>query len=62
MMRLDKFLSEASSYSRKDVRGLVKRSAVSVNGSPAKTPDMKVDETADTVSVNGETIRYRKFI
>ena len=62
MMRLDKFLSEASSYSRKDVRGLVKRGAVSVNGSPAKTPDMKVDETADTVSVNGETIRYRKFI
>lgn len=62
MMRLDKFLSEASLYSRKDVRGLVKRGAVSVNGSPAKAPDMKVDETADTVSVNGETIRYRKFI
>ena len=62
MMRLDKFLSEASSYSRKDVRGLVKRGAVAVNGTPAKVPDMKVDETADTISVNGETIRYRKFI
>lgn len=62
MMRLDKFLSEASPYSRKEVRGLVKRSAITVNGAVAKNADMKVDETKDTVCVNGETILYRKFI
>ena len=62
MIRLDKFLSEASPYSRRDVRGLVKRGAVSVNGVPAKAPDMKVNENQDVICVNGEHIIYRKFI
>ena len=62
MIRLDKFLSDATAYSRKDVRTLLKRKAVSVNGIAARTPDMKIDETKDTVCVDGETVCYRKFI
>ena len=62
MIRLDKFLSEASPYSRRDVRGLVKRGAVAVNGVPAKAPDMKVNENQDVICVNGEHIIYRKYI
>ena len=62
MMRLDKYLSEASPYSRKDVRNLVKRGAVTVNGAAAKNADQKVDESKDTVCVNGEPVVYRKFI
>jgi 16S rRNA pseudouridine516 synthase len=61
-MRLDKYLSESTPYSRSEIRNLVKRHAVTVNGVPAKTADMKVDETADDVRVNGEKILYRKFI
>ena len=62
MIRLDKYLSNASSYSRKDVRGLVKRGAITVNGIAAKLADMKIDEENDLVCVNGERIVYRKFI
>ena len=62
MIRLDKYLSEATPFSRKDIRGLVKRNAVTVNGNAAKTPDMKIDEKNDRVCVNGKTIIYRKFI
>ena len=62
MIRLDKFIADASSFSRKEVRELVKRKAVTVNGTVAKTPDMKVDERCDSVSVNGKNIFYRKFI
>ena len=62
MIRLDKFLSDATAYSRKDVRTLVKRKAVSVNGTAARMPDMKIDETKDTVCVDGEIVRYRKFV
>ena len=62
MMRLDKFLSDASIYSRKDVRALVKRKAITVNGTVARAVDMKIDETKDAVAVNGEVISYRKFI
>ena len=35
MMRLDKYLSDATPHSRKDVRNLVKRKAISVNGAVA---------------------------
>ena len=62
MMRLDKYLSESTAHSRKDVRGLVKRGAVTVNGIAAKTSDMKIDEKNDTVCVNGNAVVYRKFI
>ena len=62
MIRLDKFLSDATAYSRKDVRLLVKRNAVTVNGIIARNTDMKVDEKQDSVCVNGKAVIYRKFI
>ena len=62
MLRLDKFLSDAAPFSRKEVRSLVKKKAVTVNGVVAAAADMKVDETQDTVCVNGRSIVYRKFI
>jgi 16S rRNA pseudouridine516 synthase len=62
MLRLDKYLSDATAHSRKDIRLLVKRKAVTVNGLVAGTADMKIDEAHDVVCVNGEKILYRKFI
>ncbi|MBO7328919.1 MAG: rRNA pseudouridine synthase [Lentisphaeria bacterium] len=62
MIRLDKYLSDATAYSRKNVRLLVKRNAVTVNGIIARNTDMKVDEKQDSVCVNGKAVIYRKFI
>ena len=62
MLRLDKFLSDAAPYSRKEVRALVKRRAVTVNGKPVSAPDVKIDENSAQVQVDGKTVIYRKFI
>ena len=62
MMRLDKYLSDATAYSRKNIHSLVRQCAVTVNGIPAKKADMKIDETNDIVCVKGEQIVYRKYI
>ena len=62
MMRLDKYLSDATAYSRRDIRGLVNHKAITVNGLIAKAADMKINEAADQVCVNGEPVVYRKFI
>lgn len=62
MIRLDKYFSEATPYSRRDVRNLVKRKAITVNGAPAGSADMKVDEEKDTICVEGKAVSYRKFI
>lgn len=61
-MRLDKYLSDATAHSRRDIRQLVKRNAVTVNGIAARSVDMKIDEKQDVVYVNGKKVFYRKFI
>lgn len=61
-MRLDKYLSDATAHSRRDIRQLVKRNAVTVNGIAARSVDMKIDEKQDVVCVNDEKVFYRKFI
>ena len=62
MMRLDKYLSDATAHSRREIRNLVKRKAITVNGAVAKCADMKINEAHDAVCVDGELIVYRKFI
>ncbi len=60
-MRLDKFLSESTSYSRKDARKLVRVGAVTVNGAVLRLPESQVAGT-DEVRINGKPVSYRKFI
>ena len=61
MIRLDKFLSEASPYSRRESEKLIRRGAVTVNGETVSKPDAKVDEKAE-VRINRRLIIYRKYI
>ena len=63
MERLDKFIaSQRAELSRKDVKELVKRGLVSVNGRAAGSSDEKIDPEKDEVSVSGETIGYKKHL
>lgn len=55
--RLDKILAGQSAMSRKDVKALVKKGAVSVNGTVAKSADQKVDMERDVVALHGEPLR-----
>lgn len=61
MMRLDKFLSEASPYSRRESEKLIRRGAVTVNGETVSKPDAKVQET-DEIRINRRLVVYRKYI
>ncbi|WP_249872313.1 pseudouridine synthase [Oceanobacillus saliphilus] len=61
-MRLDKLLSNMGIGSRKDVKTLLKKKQVTVNGAVVKDNAMKVDPESDEIAVNGEIIRYRKYI
>ena len=63
MERLDKFIaSQRAELSRKDVKELVKRGLVSVNGRAAGSSDEKIDPEKDEVSVSGEIISYKKHL
>lgn len=62
MQRLDKFLSEAGVASRKELKQLIRSGAVCVDGTVQRDPEMKIDEKAVHVTVNGEAISgFRKL-
>ncbi|WP_087972136.1 pseudouridine synthase [Oceanobacillus rekensis] len=61
-MRLDKLLSNMGIGSRKDVKMLLKKKQVTVNGTVVKDSSMKVDSDADDIKVKGEIITYQQYI
>ncbi|MCZ0717088.1 pseudouridine synthase [Aerococcus kribbianus] len=61
-MRLDKYLSENTLYSRKEIKQLVKAKRVQVNGQVIKKADSKVNPDQDQVNLDGISIAYEPFI
>ena len=60
-MRLDKFISDSCAYSRRDIKKLIRKGSVSVNGMPVSAAEMRVDET-DEIAIGGKVIAYTKFV
>lgn len=60
--RLDKFVSSMTPYSRSDVKTLIKKSAILVNGKVAKKANLSVNVTEDRVEVDGQEIAYEPYI
>lgn len=52
-MRLDKCIADHSTHSRKEVRELLRRGSVRVNGAPEKDPARQVDPDRDQVMLLG---------
>ncbi len=61
-MRLDKFLCEMNVGSRSQVKAKVRQGLVTVNGLVAKDADLKIDELGDVVCVQGQRLRYQRFV
>lgn len=61
-MRLDKFLCELQTGTRSQVKTYVRQGLVTVNGSVAKSSDIKIDENADCVCFRGQILQYRRFV
>jgi len=60
-MRLDKFLTECGAGSRSEVKKLISMKKITVNGTPARNGDIKIDEIRDRVEFNGKELRYKKY-
>lgn len=62
-MRLDKFIaSQRGNLSRSDVKELCRRGRITVDGAVQKKSDFKLCPEEAAVCVNGELIRYRKYL
>lgn len=62
MMRLDKFLCETGFGTRSQVKELLKKGQVTVNGVAAKKPEQKIDEHKDQITCQEKTASYEKYV
>lgn len=61
-MRLDKFLAVCTGGTRSEVKKILKKGAVSVNGALEKRPEVKVTPGQDTVCLEGKKLEYQPFV
>lgn len=61
-MRLDKFISNFTLYSRSEVKKLVKEGFVEINDEVAKKPNVNLNPEVDVVKLGGEVIAYEPFV
>ncbi len=62
MERLDKVISNLGYGSRKEVKALCKKGFVQVDGVIVKDSSISIDPEKSIISINGEELRYRKYI
>lgn len=60
-IRLDKFLASVGAGTRSEVKTMVRKGQVAVNGEICKKAEAKVDIETDCVTVNGRLVQYTKY-
>lgn len=60
LKRIDRILSEQTNYSRKEIKKLVAKELVLVNGCVVRKSDEKYDEDNISIKINGEDISVNK--
>ncbi len=61
-MRLDKLLGNNGFGTRKEVKQLIRKGTVKVNGTVEKDPGAHIDPAADAVTLLGEPVIHQEFI
>lgn len=59
-LRLDKYLADLGVGTRSQVKQMIRKGMVTVNGEAAKKPEQKVDLQKDCVTVQGKKMEYVK--
>lgn len=60
-MRLDKFLGEMGYGTRSQIKEVVRKGRVQVNGQVVKAPELKINPESDQVSMDGAPIGYARM-
>ena len=60
-LRLDKYLADMGVGTRQEVKALIRKGRVAVDGIMAKAPELKVDPDEAQVTVDGNSISYVKM-
>ena len=58
MIRLDKYLADMGAGTRQEVKHKIRKGLVSVNGETVRSPDIKIRQGEDAVSLEGKSMEY----
>ena len=61
MERLDKILAGTGRWSRREVKELIRRRRVLLDGLPADSPERKIDPDTVVIQVDGVPVAYRRY-
>ena len=61
MIRLDKYLADMNIGTRTEVKKLIRQGKVSVDGMMVKNPDVKINSEKQTVTCDGQLVKYESF-
>jgi len=61
LIRLDKFISNSSKYSRNEVKKIIKSGRVTVDEIKVKNADIKIDIDKNIIKIDNKQIIYRKY-
>ncbi len=62
LLRLDKYISDLTEGSRREVRDWIRNGWVQVDGLTVRTPETKLDPDRSSVTLNGEPLVYQRFL
>ena len=62
LLRLDRFLSETTSYSRKELKAIIRQGRVRIGDRVTLQADSKVDPALDTVYLDGQPVIYESLV
>ena len=60
-LRLDKYLADLGVGTRSQVKQMIRKGLVDINGDTAKKPEQKVNVQEDHVTVEGKVLQYTKY-
>ena len=61
LLRLDKFLADVGIGTRTQVKQMIRKGQIQVNGIVIKKPEYKIDTQKDRVVASGEELSYQKY-
>ena len=62
MERLDKVIGSQTSYSRKDVKELIRKKRIKVNDEIVLKSDIKIDPNNDIISIDNKVLIIKKYV
>lgn len=60
-IRLDKYLADMGIGTRSEVKALLKKGQITVNGTSVKQPELKISPGEDKVCYSGESVSYTEY-